>query len=176
MKNAERDLQQNQKPLWFLLCNFVICYFVWEKKEEILAFLFIYLSEWQEQNVVWRNISNFLLIYSGKGRESKRETFIFRRNYPLSTHIMELFLRISPVCQMTAALLRLNLNFESDLLDDPHLVQQLIITWRKRSSPEVCPRCGSAPRSLPRICSRGTKQRSEPLHSFRLTTFPICCF
>ena len=45
---------------------------------------------------------------------------------------MELFLRISPVCQMTAALLRLNLNFESDLLDDPHLVQQLIITWRKK--------------------------------------------
>ena len=76
-------------------------------------------------------------------RESKRETFIFRRNYPLSTHIMELFLRISPVCQMTAALLRLNLNFESDLLDDPHLVQQLIITWRKKSSPEECPRCGS---------------------------------
>ena len=37
----------------------------------------------------------------------------------------------------------------------------------------MCPRCGSAPRSLPRICSRGTKQRNEPLHSFRLTTFPF---
>ena len=36
-------------------------------------------------------------------------------------------------------------------------------TYRRRWLPGVCPRCGSALRSPPRICSRGTKQHDEPL-------------
>ena len=36
-------------------------------------------------------------------------------------------------------------------------------TYRRRWLPAVCPRCGSALRSPPRICSRGTKQHDEPL-------------
>ena len=32
--------------------------------------------------------------------------------------------------------------------------------------PGACPRCGSAPRSPPHICNRGTRQHTEPLHIF----------
>ena len=119
------------------LSSAILC----ERKRKKYWLFCLFICQSDKSRMWFGEIFQISCWFTAQGMESKIETFIFRRNYPLLTHIMELFLRISPVCQMTAALLRLNLNFESDLLDDPHLVQQLIITWRKRSSPEVCPRC-----------------------------------
>ena len=44
-------------------------------------------------------------------------------DYPVTTKRTKFLLQISPVCQVTATLLRLYLNFQSDLLDNAHLVR-----------------------------------------------------
>ena len=43
-------------------------------------------------------------------------------DYPVTTKRTKFLLQISPVCQVTATLFRLYLNFQSDLLDNAHLV------------------------------------------------------
>ena len=40
----------------------------------------------------------------------------------------------------------------------------------------MCPRCGSTQRSPPRICSRGTKQHTEPLHILKIDNFSVWHF
>ena len=100
-------------------------------------------------------------------------------DYPVTTKRTKFLLQISPVCQVTATLFRLYLNFQSDLLDNAHLVgaqwahREIRGEDRRRWLPAVCPRCGSALRSPPRICSRGTKQHTEPLHILQFGIFSI---